>query len=38
VDYFLEEDSEHIPLLSSYYVSHEDPLLKELNFYVGGGV
>jgi len=41
VDYFLEdserlEGQQHIPLPTSYYASHEDPLLKELNFHVGG--
>lgn len=41
VDYFLEdsehlEGQQHIPLPSSYYASHEDPLLKALNFRVGG--
>ncbi|KAG0517537.1 hypothetical protein BDA96_09G097700 [Sorghum bicolor] len=41
VDYFLEdserlEGQHHIPLPTSYYASHEDPLLKELNFRVGG--
>jgi hypothetical protein len=41
VDYFLNdsehlEGQQHIPLPSSYYASHEYPLLKELNFRVGG--
>jgi hypothetical protein len=38
VNYFLkdQEGQQDIPLPSSYYASHEYPLLKELNFRVGG--